>query len=207
MNSLKIKTTVAIVVALALLVQGARTLIRFRQQKMVLARQLAKSEGNPRAGVKIVEFTDFQCPACANGDNILRQYRARFPHKIYVEYKHFPLMMHPKAMPIALAAECAARQKKFWPFHDLAFERQNLLRESVNLSGRLTEIAAASGLDQKAFQSCLADPQAQAAVQRDQEEGKVLKVGATPTYFINGKMFVGSTQLAQELEKSVGRLP
>lgn len=207
MNAIKIKMTVLIILGAVISIQAARLVVRLRQQRIAVSHHQAKCKGNPRAILKIVEYTDFQCPACAKGAEVLKQYHLVYPERLYVEYKHFPLEMHPKAMSIAIAAECAAQQKKFWPFHDLAFERQNLLRESVNLSGRLKEIAGLSGLNQQVFLRCLEDPKTKEAIARDKDEGKLLKISATPTYFINGKMVVGGNALKQELEKSAGRLP
>ena len=207
MKTAKIKVTIYVLLGLVLSIQTARLVIQVRQKRIALAHHQAKCKGNPRASLKIVEYTDFQCPACAKGMKVLKEYGLYYPERFYVEYKHFPLEMHPKAMSIAIAAECAAQQKKFWPFHDLAFERQNLLRESINLFDRLKEIAGATGLNQQVFDRCLEDPKIKEAISREIDEGRRLKVGATPTYFINEKMVVGGNSLKQELEKAVGKLP
>lgn len=167
----------------------------------------AKAEGNPQARLRIVEYTDFQCPACAKGTTTIKEYLQLFPQGLYVQYRHYPLDMHPRAMSVAIAAECAARQKKFWPFHDLAFGRQNLIRETINLQERLLEIAAEAKMDRPAFEKCLSDPGAAQAVQAEREEGRMRKVSVTPTYFMNEKMVVGNAALKEELEKTLGRLP
>lgn len=209
MNQAKIKITILIVLVVVFGMQTARFLQGGRSVGQIpsLKFSKAKAQGNPQAGVRIVEYTDFQCPACAKGSAMLKDYFQMYPKSLYVQYRHFPLEMHPRAQSIAIAAECAARQDKFWAFHDLAFGRQNLLRETIDLQARLQEMAAEAGLDKNEFDRCLASASAAVAVRGDQAEGHAAKVVATPTYFLNGQMIVGGGNLRTELEKKVGRLP
>lgn len=83
-----------------------------------------KTKGAESPKVIIVEFSDFECPACAGFTPFLEQILADYPQDLAVEYRHFPLTMHPTADEAARAAEAAALQGKFWEMHNLLFERQ-----------------------------------------------------------------------------------
>ena len=83
--------------------------------------------GSPKARLKIVELSDFQCPFCNDLHLTLKLLLARHPGEIAVVYRHFPLpaRMHPFAQAAAIASECAAAQHKFVEYHDALFERQD----------------------------------------------------------------------------------
>jgi len=83
------------------------------------------TKGAESPKVLIVEFSDFQCPACASFTPFVSQIIADYPSDVAVHYRHFPLPMHPSADEAARAAEAAAEQGKFWEMHDILFERQN----------------------------------------------------------------------------------
>ncbi len=85
----------------------------------------AHTKGSDTPKVLIVEFSDFQCPACATFTPFVSQIIADYPNDVAVHYRHFPLPMHPFADEAAQAAEAAAEQGKFWEMHDLLFDRQN----------------------------------------------------------------------------------
>ncbi len=151
-------------------------------------------EGPADAKVTVVEFSDFQCPACRYAEPPLRQLRALYRGRIRFVFKHFPLRMHQWARPAAAAAECAGRQGKFWPYHDMLYDRQD---EWTNekYDSFLTGYARRVGLDLPAWQACRAGASAAAAVQADVQEGDDAWVNSTPTFFINGRRFVGAQQL------------
>lgn len=163
--------------------------------------------GGAAAKVQIVEYSDFQCPACSAAHKSVKQVLAAYGEKTRVTFKHFPLeKAHPFARAAAVAAECAGRQGKFWDYHDVLFERQKEWAPRHE-EGKPAEpekapsewfaaYAAQVRLDKAAFAACLADPAANAAIDADLEEGRNLPVGATPTFFVAGKRFVGGRQLA-----------
>lgn len=82
-----------------------------------------KGAENPK--VIVVEFSDFQCPACAGFTPFINQVLSEYPENAALEYRHFPLPKHPSADEASRAAEAAAVQGKFWEMHDLLFERQS----------------------------------------------------------------------------------
>lgn len=152
--------------------------------------------GPASAPVLIVEFSDFQCPACRVAEPPRRQLLSLYDGKVRFVFKDFPLRMHKWARAGAFAAECAGRQGKFWPYHDVLYDRQDQwTNEKADsfLEGYARELK----LDLPAWQACLADPSVAAAVDADLKDGNDAWVGATPTFFVNGKRFVGARQLAE----------
>jgi protein-disulfide isomerase len=143
-------------------------------------------DGPADAPVKIIEYADLTCSSCRQWHNmgIKEQLRADFGDQISFEYRHFPVIT--AASPRwAEAAQCAAEQDLFWPFHDYVYENFEPY-PTVN-DARLQEIAAAIGLESEPFESCLAagryDKFIGDAIQRAQSDG----ARGTPTFLINGQ--------------------
>lgn len=155
-----------------------------------------RRRGPAAAKISIVEFSDFQCPACRYAENSLKQVFALYGDNIRFTFKHFPLRMHEWAKPGAVAAECAGRQGKFWEYHDALYDHQD---EWTNPKADdfLLGYALKTKLDLKAWNACRQDPSAAAAVAADQKDGDNAWVGSTPTFFVNGRRFVGGKQLAE----------
>lgn len=85
----------------------------------------ANIRGNAGAVVKIIEYSDFQCPFCSRVHPTVKKILSEYGDKVVLVYKHFPLVsIHPRAQISAEAAECAKDQGKFWEFHDQLFEHQ-----------------------------------------------------------------------------------
>jgi protein-disulfide isomerase len=155
-----------------------------------------RKRGPADAKIQIVEFSDFQCPACRVAEPPLRQIFTVYAGKVRFIFKHYPLRMHEWAKPAAVAAECAGRQGKFWEYHDRLYDKQD---EWTNDKAEdfLTGYAKDLKLDVPAWQACRQDPTATASYEADMKDGDNAWVGATPTFFINGRRFVGAKQLAE----------
>jgi protein-disulfide isomerase len=147
----------------------------------------AAVRGPADAWVTIVEFTDFECPYCGWEAPVLEAARLERPAEVRLVVRHFPLPGHLHAHPAAVAAECARRQDRFWPFHDLLYAHQDALGEAD-----LARWATEAGLDQAAWQACREDDAAAQAVDDDLALGLQLGVHATPTLFVNGERIVGT---------------
>ena len=155
-----------------------------------------RRKGPAAAKIQIVEFSDFQCPACRYAEPSVRQIFTVYGDKVRFVFKHFPLRMHEWAKPAAAAAECAGRQGKFWEYHDRLYDNQ---AEWTNekADAFLTGYARDAKLDVPAWEVCRQSPSAAAAVASDQKDGENAWVASTPTFFINGRRFVGGKQLAE----------
>ena len=143
-------------------------------------------KGLANASVTIIEFSDFQCPACQSAYPEVKRVLSLYSDRVKFVYKHFPLTnIHPLAFKAAEAAECAADQGKFWELHDKIFESKQL---SVN---DLKRHARELNLDTKLFDACLDSGAMSERVKSDMNEGNRRAVAATPTFFINNKPYQG----------------
>ncbi|OGG09058.1 hypothetical protein A2154_03360, partial [Candidatus Gottesmanbacteria bacterium RBG_16_43_7] len=132
------------------------------------------------ASATLVEFSDFQCPACAAFQPTVKEILSKYGSKIRFIYRHFPLQQHQFSYPSALAAEAAGLQGKFWEMHDLLFENQNSLSE--NTGG---DLASKLKLDMDQFTSDLKSKEVKDRVDRDRADGIRLGIDATPTFYLN----------------------
>src|ERR1700712_2060694 len=86
------------------------------------------TKGNPKAGIVLVEYGDFQCPHCGAAHPIVKKILSEFHDQIFFAFRHFPLAeSHPYAQAAALAAEAASKQNKFWEMHELIYDNQAML--------------------------------------------------------------------------------
>ena len=142
------------------------------------------SKGPDNAPVTIVEYADFQCPACAATSPILDQAVKRYPQSVRLVYKHFPLSIHEHAEAAARAAVAAHKQGKFWQMHDALFTNQNALDEAG-----IKRLAQGIGLDMKQFDEDRRSEVVVDQVTRDRKQAEALGLKGTPTVFINGRLF------------------
>ena len=149
--------------------------------------------GNLNAPVTLVEFSDFECPVCRALHDVLRGLLPNYP-QVRVVFKDFPLeQIHPWARTAALAGRCAYQQnnKAFWKMYDLIYDNQDVI-SAENAWNTMVDYAGQTGLNQDAFKSCMASPEAAAAVTASHENGVAMEVGSTPTIFIDGRRVVGA---------------
>lgn len=159
----------------------------------------ARVKGNPKAAIKIVEYIDFQCPACAAGANMIKEYMKTHPDQIYVEMKYYPLAVHAHAFTSSYYAECASRQGKFWEFHDLLIGRQAMWSKLPEVKSVFDDMAKELELKMDKLKACVNDEKTKEAIMKTREEGDLLGVKSTPSYFVNEKMIVGFKNLESEL--------
>lgn len=156
--------------------------------------------GNPQASVYLVEFADFQCPACKTVkpvvDNLLSQYKSRL---IYT-YRHFPLEQHTYAVKAAIAAEAAGQQGKFWEMSKLLFDSQDQLSDELIMT-----FAQQLRLDLVKFKTALTSPIIKETVLSDRAFGQKIGVNATPTFFLNNQKLELTSwdDLKQKVEAAV----
>lgn len=143
--------------------------------------------GSRDAQVKIVEFSDFECPYCRQSFMIMRELTAQYGSQILYIYRDFPASeIHPNAQKAAEAGGCANEQGKFWPLHDKIFLNQ----DKITISD-LKKYALQGGLDQKQFNQCLDSGKYELEVKQDLADGITAGVRGTPTFFINGQKIAG----------------
>ncbi|HEV2706221.1 MAG TPA: thioredoxin domain-containing protein [Pyrinomonadaceae bacterium] len=140
------------------------------------------SKGNPSAKVTIVEFTDFQCPSCAQAQPVLERIANEYADRVHFVVRDFPLSQHAQAMKAAEAAEAAREQGKYWEYVAILFRNQSALQVD-----KLKEYATQLGLDRAKFDAALDSGRFTDKVHRDMLEGQRVGVNGTPTIFINGR--------------------
>ena len=149
------------------------------------------TKGPVDAPVTIVEFADFQCPHCRIGGLVLKDVEERFPGKLRIVYRHFPLPALEDAAKAAEAAECANEQGKFWEMHDKLLDNQP--RRSLDFAPSLRPVdlkqkAVDLALDTKRFNECLNSGRYAPEWQRGLADGRRYGVSETPTFFVNGRL-------------------
>ena len=163
----------------------------------------APAKGPASAPVTIVEFSDFQCPFCSRVNPAIQQAIATYGEHLRVQFRQFPLNIHPQAQKAAEASLCAHDQGKFWQLHDVMFaDQRNLAVE------QLKEKAAGIGLDAASFASCLDDGKHAAKVAEDLADGSAAGVSGTPVMFVNGRFLSGAVpfeQLAKLIDDELAR--
>jgi protein-disulfide isomerase len=157
-------------------------------------------KGPDDAKVVIVEFADFQCPACKQMDGTLSQIAQEYEGKVQVVFRNYPLdntcnasiqsKIHDSACKAAVMARCAGQYGKFWPYHKTLFENQKAINEA-----QLKSWAKDLGLTDDQIAACWDSPDLLAKVKDDIELGNKLGVDATPTIFINGQKVTGGRGL------------
>lgn len=161
------------------------------------------STGLDSARVTIVEFLDFQCPACRAFDGTIRAVRESFPHEVRVVSRHFPLTStHPRAHETALASECAAEQGGFDEFVLLAFALQDSLPKID-----LADFGKRLGLrDEAAYARCLRDGRYESRVVADSEAAAAQGTRATPSFLVNDSLYIGRRTEVQLRDMIASRL-
>lgn len=165
-------------------------------------------KGNTEASITIVEYSDFQCPACAQYFNILQQINQDFGDKIKFVYRHFPLKtIHPNAYSAALTAEAASLQGKFWEMHDQLFINQSAWSPLPNPDEAFLNYAQAIGLDINKFQEDLKNSEGKNKVDADLADAYKNNLPGTPTFFINGERINPRSynDLADEINKRLNQ--
>ncbi|MES1185871.1 MAG: thioredoxin domain-containing protein [Myxococcales bacterium] len=153
------------------------------------------SKGNPGAPVLLVEFADFQCPACRAARPLVEEALKKHDGQTRLVFKNFPLSIHQYGEKLARSARAAQQQGKFWEMYGALFDNQDRISPQV-----VDELAKGLGLDMTKFAKDLESEAVADAVSRDRKQGERLDIQSTPTIFINGRMFPSTPDFAEDLE-------
>jgi protein-disulfide isomerase len=150
------------------------------------------AQGPADAAVTLVEYGDYQCPHCGRAYPIVKKVQEHFGARLCFVFRNFPLAtVHPNAEHAAEAAEAAASQGRFWEMHDALFEHQDALDDR-----HLGQYAELAGLDRVRFDRELKDGAHVHRVREDFMSGVRSSVNGTPTFFINGRRYDDSWDVA-----------
>jgi predicted DsbA family dithiol-disulfide isomerase len=162
--------------------------------------------GNPEAPIVMVEYSDFQCPACKVYKPEVERLLAEYTDSIAVVYRHFPLkQIHLQSDAAAQAAEAAGIQGAFWEMHDKLFEHQEEWAENRSASSMFVGYAEELGLDVNQFKKEVGSKEVKARVKADYMSALENTLSSTPSFFINGELirnpngFEGFASVVDEL--------
>ena len=157
-------------------------------------------QGNKNAKIKIIVFSDFQCPFSKRGADTVHALKQKYGDSLMYVYKNLPLPFHPEAMPSAKAALAAGRQGKFYEFHDKLFESQSQLGEALYV-----KIAQELGLNMQKFNADRNSPEIEAQIKADQAQANSIGFNGTPGFAVNGVKVLGAYPV-EHFEKVINAL-
>ena len=162
-------------------------------------------KGDPNAPVKVIKYSDYQCPACRSYAMNL----AKIVNRDYIEtgkvqfiYHEFPLTQHQNAVPAAEAARCAGEQNKYWEMHDILFARQNDWAELASPLNTFYGYARELGVDSGKFEACMSEGRYTAKISESGQQAIAANIPATPTFFVNGQQ-VSTAQLVTTIDAAL----
>ncbi len=154
--------------------------------------------------VTLVEFGDFQCPACGIYEPIVRQATADNKDTLKVVFRHFPLtQIHRNALLAAKASEAAALQGKFWEMHDTLYDKQEEWGEAISARDFFISYATTLKLDVNKFKVDIDNRAIEDKILAELKEGVNLGIQGTPTFFINGKKVDQNPQSLADFDKLI----
>lgn len=158
-----------------------------------IIREDSHMTGDKNAKVTVVEFGDYQCPACAAANPIVKQIISDYKNNkdFNFVFMNFPLAQHANAQISAEAAEAAGEQGKFWEMHDKIYESQNKWNNVANPLGIFVGYAQQLSLDTAKFKQAIQENKFKDIIAADASKGTELGVNATPTFFINQEKLPG----------------
>lgn len=172
---------------------------------------VVKSEGyllgSPTAPVEVIEFADFECPACGQFNTVTEpDVRARLVNtgQVRIRYVDYPLPMHANTWDASLAAACANDQGKFWEMHDQLFANQDKWNGEATSRPRpvMAGLAKAVGLDMTKYGACMDADTHRAKIQAHQRQAEAMHINSTPTFVFAG-LVVPSALPYDEFKKHV----
>lgn len=171
----------------------------------ILIREDSYQTASASAKVTVVEFGDFQCPACAASYPVVEEIIKTYPDKVNFVFRHFPLTIHKNAVVASQAVEAAGEQGKFWEMQAILYKNQTDWGESNNPREYFEKYAKELGLQVDQFKQVLDQEKYKDKILRDYADGVSLGVNSTPSFFINGVKInlVSYDQLKQQVEKNL----
>lgn len=154
--------------------------------------------GSPNAAMTITEYSDFQCPYCAQFSQVAHELLKAYPNDVRLVFRYFPLPSHPLSLVSANAAEAAGRQGKFWEMEERLFSQQDTwsLFPEDQFKEWVTAQAKDLGLDVNKFQQDMSDPAVSEKVNASQKYAMDIQIPGTPFLLINGLPYQGPRDFA-----------
>lgn len=169
--------------------------------KLVRADSYQTQKGAP---VTLVEFGDYQCPACAAAQPAVEQLRKDYGPKLNFVFRNLPLTsLHKNAKPSAEAAEAAGAQGKYYEMNSLLYQNQRQWSESANPIPLFVTYAQQLGLDTNRFKSEVESAKYEEKIKRDLDDDNALGLNSTPSFFVNGTRVESAAQLKAAIDTAL----
>lgn len=146
--------------------------------------------GNKDAKVTLIEYGDFECPACSSAYRTVKNVKEKYKNDIKVIFRQFPLaQLHPNARAAAAVSEAAGKQGKFWEMHDILYERQNVWKNysGENRTKAFEDYAKELNLDIETFSNDIKSKSVKDKLNRDVALAKKAGATGTPTILLNNQ--------------------
>jgi len=144
-------------------------------------------KGNKEASITLLEYSDFQCPACKSYAPMIKRLSEEYKDTLKIVYRHYPLPQHKNASAAARASEAAGKQGKFWEMHDMLFDKQEEWSGESDIVARLESYAESLGLNKDQWRADYESQEVKDAVNADVTLANTIRVNSTPTFVLNGK--------------------
>lgn len=183
--------SVLLIVGAAFLMGGSssQTQSQLADPKLLI-RDDSNKISTPSAKVTLVEFGDYQCPACGAANPLVKKLLNEEKGKVNFVFRNFSFIGNESTWA-GQAAECAGEQGKFWEYHNYLYEHQKGENQGAFSKAKLENFAAAVNLNLEPFKFCLETDKTLSKVLADTADGKTLGINSTPTFFVNGEKLVG----------------
>lgn len=163
--------------------------------------------GNKDAKVTLIEYGDFQCPACKAIEPDVKKLREEYQDKVRFVFRHFPLTsIHPNAFPASRAAEAAGSVGKFWEMHDLLYQRQDEWSKSNSAQALLRDYARELGISEDQYTNGYNSDATTKRINGDVDSGRNAGATGTPAFFLNGELLDPNPRSYQELKAKIDAL-
>lgn len=168
-----------------------------------LTRSTPNVRGKADSTIKVIEFGDIQCPACAAANPLLDELYKQYGDRVSFTFRHFPLPMHANAYAGADAVEAAGEQGKFWDMVTKVYEAQPIWAETSDPSPTFQKLAEELGLNLEQFDKSYSGKVNRKRIDQDKADGTYLEVPGTPTFYINGEQIMsgGPAQVKSKIEE------
>jgi protein-disulfide isomerase len=154
--------------------------------------------------VTLLEYGDFQCPACTSYYPLVKQVKEAYGDDITFQFRHFPLVqIHPNAMLGSRAAEAAGKQGKFFEMHDLLYENQEEWSQAPNVRSVLESYAKQLGLNFEQFKTDTQSSEVNSVINADIKAGQAVGANSTPTFVINGRKIEENPRTLEDFKKLI----
>ncbi|KKT32221.1 hypothetical protein A2394_00715 [Candidatus Woesebacteria bacterium RIFOXYB1_FULL_42_36] len=156
------------------------------------------------ASLTLVEFGDYECPACGVYSPFIKQLLIDFPGEINYVFRNYPLPQHKNAPISSYAVEAAGLQGKYWEMQERVYETQGVWSGLADPTGLFMGYAKDLNLDLNRFTSDIGSDTVKDKVDNDKKDGDLVGITETPTFYLNGKKIIlaGSYDQLKKLVES-----